>query len=121
MQKSYRLYLDDIFACINRIEKYTGDLSYEEFIKNELVADAVIRNLEIIGEASKNLPIEIKRKHENIEWNKIIGFRNILIHEYSGVNFKIIWDVIKNKIPMLKETINRINQDFLINNGKKAY
>lgn len=108
MQKEYKVYLDDIIESIKKIEKYTKGISYEEFARNDLVIDAVVRNLEIIGEAVKRLPTEIKRQHHNIEWKKVAGLRDILIHEYSGINIKIIWDVITNKIPSLKDTINEI-------------
>jgi uncharacterized protein with HEPN domain len=111
MPKNFLIYLEDIIEAINRIEKYVNNLSYISFSENNLVIDAVIRNLEIIGEASKNIPSEIKEKYPNIEWKKIIGLRDILIHAYSGVNLEILWDIIINKIPKLKILIKRIIKD----------
>lgn len=107
--RDYKLYLEDILEAIEKIERYTENLIFEEFKKNDLVVDAVIRNLEIIGEAVKNLPYNIKRRHSDVEWRKIAGFRDILIHEYFGINLKILWDIIQNKLPKLKEKILEIN------------
>jgi len=83
--RNYVMYLEDIIHCINKIEQYTGELYYEEFAKDTLVFDAVIRNLEVIGEASKNVPEDIMRHYPNVSWKSMIGLRNILIHEYFGV------------------------------------
>lgn len=108
MPKEYKVYLEDILSSIHKIEKYTKGILYQEFAKNDLLIDGVVRNLEIIGEAVKRIPTEIKKQHQNIEWKKIAGLRDILIHEYSGINIKIIWDVIINKIPTLKVAINEM-------------
>ncbi len=106
--RDYRLYLEDILEAINRIEEYTRSLSFEEFAKNNLVIDAVVRNLEIIGEACRSLPEEIRQKNPDIEWRKIIGLRNILIHQYFGIDIDILWDIVKKKLPDLKLKIKRI-------------
>ncbi len=110
MQRDYNVYIDDILESIKRIEAYTKGKSQQEFIKNSLLVDGVIRNLEIIGEAVKKIPVEIKKNHPKIEWNKIAGLRDILIHEYFGINLEIIWDVIINKLPELRNSINRIKK-----------
>ncbi len=108
MLRGYRIYIDDILEAIKKIESYTENFSYEEFARNKMVTDAVVRNLEIIGEAVKKIPPEIKAKHPEIEWRKIAGLRDILIHEYFGIDSKILWDIIANKIPELKKSIKRI-------------
>ena len=86
-KRDVRLFLYDILECIEKIEKYTKDMDFDDFVKNDLVVDAVIRNLEIIGEAVKNIPEDFRSKYPDIPWKKIVGFRNIVIHksrfEYS--------------------------------------
>lgn len=111
MPRECKLYLRDILESIEKIEKYTTNTSFDEFRENDMVVDGVIRNLEIIGEAVKNLSGEIKTEYLNIEWKKIAGLRDIICHEYFGVDLDIIWDVIENKIPELKTAINKIMED----------
>ena len=106
--RDYKVYLDDIYEAAKKIEKYVNDLTYAQFQQNELVLDAVIRNLEIIGEASKNVPQNIKTQFSDIEWGKLSGLRNILIHEYFGVDSEILWDIVSNKIPKLKKEIFKV-------------
>jgi len=108
MPKEYLVYLQDILDAIIKIEKYTKQLSFEEFKENTLVSDAVMRNLEIIGEATKKISKEIRDDYNEVEWKKIAGLRDILIHAYSGIDFDIIWDIVKNKLPILKSSINKI-------------
>ena len=78
---------------------------------NSLVLDGVVRNLEIIGEAVKNIPPQVKEKHPEIEWKKIASLRDILAHEYFGVDVEVIWDIVENKLPGLKAQISRILKD----------
>lgn len=105
MQRDYKAYINDILEAINRIESYTTNLTIDDFSESQLYQDAVVRNLEIIGEAVKRLPKELIKKYPDIGWKKIAGLRDILIHAYFGIDIEIIWDVVQNKIPELKEQI----------------
>lgn len=106
--RDYKLYLDDILQAIEKIEKYTKGLTVEKLKKEDLVVDGVVRNLEIIGEAAKNIPVDIKKKHSDIEWKKITGLRDILAHEYFGIDLEILWDIVKNKLPELKGKVSHL-------------
>ena len=106
--RDYKLYLDDIVEAAKRIEKYTKGLTLEKLKRNELIIDGVVRNLEIIGEAVKNIPANVKDKYPDIEWKKIAGLRDILAHEYFGIDLEILWDITENKLPELKKEISRL-------------
>ena len=108
MPRLPKLYLEDILSAIEKVERYTKDSNFHSFIKDEMRYDAVLKNLEVIGEAVKNLPAEIKKKHPAIEWKKIAGLRDILSHEYFGIEQSIIWDVIQNKLEELKEEVTKM-------------
>lgn len=99
------LFLHDILECIRRIEKYTKGLSFSDLKSNKLVVDAVIRNFEVIGEAVKNIPAPVKRKYPGVEWKEAAGFRDILIHDYFGIEIQAVHDTIKNNLPEFKKHI----------------
>lgn len=106
--RSDKLYLSDILEAIKNIQAYIKGLSYAKVSKQRMIIDAVIRNLEIIGEAAKHISKDTKSKHPEIEWKKIAALRNILIHEYFGVDLDVLWDIIQNKLPDLKKKIERL-------------
>ncbi len=83
-------------------------MNYETFSENKLVVDAVVRNLEIIGEASKNMPLEIRKLYPEIPWSRMLGLRNIAIHEYFGVDLSIIWQIVTKNIPETKPKIEKM-------------
>jgi len=109
--RDYRLYLDDILKAAKRIEKYTRKITLENLKKDELITDGVVRNLEIIGEAAKNISKNIKNRYPDIEWKKIAGLRDILAHEYFGIDIDVLWDIVKNKLPDLKKRVSRISKE----------
>ena len=100
--------LSDMKEAINRISIYLGDLNYEKFFKDVKTQDAVIRNLEIIGEAAKNLSEGLKKGHHDIPWKELAGLRDRLIHQYSGVNFEIVWIIVRQELPELLEKVEDI-------------
>ena len=108
MPRDYKVYVDDVLTSIHKIKVYTNGLSKKRFLGDEKTIDAVVRNLEIIGEAIKKIPENIRSKYPNVEWRKITGLRDILVHEYFGVDAEIIWDIVHNKIPELDKEIQQI-------------
>ena len=104
-ERDYRLFLQDILDSAVKIEKYTNDIDFKEFRNSAMIIDAVIRNFEIIGEATANIPEEIQKNHPSIPWKKMKAMRNIVIHEYFGVDFNIAWKTVKKSLPGLKVKI----------------
>ena len=106
--KEPKIYLGDILDSINKIESYVSDLSDMDFVENFAIQDAVMRRLEIIGEAVKHLPSEIKDNNQNIPWKNIAGMRDILIHEYAGVQMERVWRTVKEDLPPLKQVVHKL-------------
>ena len=111
MQREPRVFLEDILVAAVKVEKYTKGLTFDEFIDNDLISDAVIKNILVIGEATKNIPDEIRQKSSGIEWRKMAGMRDMMIHGYFSINYKIVWDVVQNKIPTLKKQVEQLLND----------
>lgn len=93
------MYLEDLLLAMNRIAEYIEGMSFIEFKRDYKTVDAVIRNFEIIGEAAKNIPSEIKKKHTEVPWTEMYLLRNKVSHEYFGIDYEIIWDVASNYLP----------------------
>lgn len=106
--RDYKLYLYDIKEAVEKIETFTKGFTFEEFAKDIKTVDAVIRNLEIMGEAVKHIPKRVKGKHPDIDWKAMAGMRNILAHEYFGVRMGIIWKTIRERLPELRYEIEEI-------------
>jgi uncharacterized protein with HEPN domain len=107
-KRDYTLFIEDILACIEKIEKYTYSMSFEEFSRNDMAVDAVIRNFEIIGEAVKSIPEEIKEKHADVEWKEAAGFRDVLIHDYFVIDKEAVWDTVQKNIPPFKKSVEKV-------------
>lgn len=110
MSRSLRLYFEDILSSCDKILRYTKGMDYDQFINDELRFDAVLRNLQIIGEAIKQVPVETRNRYPTVEWRKIAGLRDILTHAYFSLENETIWDIVQNKIPLLQEEIEVIFQ-----------
>jgi len=112
MPRDFRLYLDDILESCRKIRHFTEGMSFEEFQQDAKTQDAVIRNFEVIGEAANRLPEEVRSLYHDVEWAKIVGFRNILIHEYFGIRLDTVWSAVQEKVPSLeKQTKEALNEE----------
>jgi hypothetical protein len=108
MKKDDLIYINHIQDCITQIKSYTQNLTKNDFLSNRLIQDAVIRNFEIIGEATKNLNIEFRVKYSAVEWKKIAGLRDKLIHDYIGVDMWAVWGVVESILPEFEKQIAEI-------------
>jgi len=106
--KDEKIFLNHILENIDNVEEFSKGLSKKDFDNNKLKQMAIVRCIEVIGEATKNLPIGFANKYSEIEWNKIAGMRDKLIHHYFGVDLDKIWEVIKKDLPILKREIEKI-------------
>ena len=109
--RDFLIYLEDIIDAIEKIEKYTQNIDFDKFSKNDMVIDAVIRNFEVIGEATKKIPAEIKEKYPEVEWKEAMGFRNVLIHDYFGIDIEAVWDTLQKNLPTFKKHILNVFKD----------
>ena len=111
MKKDPLIYLNHMLECTRKIQQYTAGLDQEAFLNQSLVQDGVIRNLEIIGEATKQLDTDFRARHPQIKWKKVAGMRDKLIHDYIGVDLWAVWGVVENIIPSFEQQIRKIVND----------
>ena len=107
-KRSPRLLLEDILMAIAKIERYVRGLDEAGFLDDDKTADAVVRNLEIIGEASRQLPETYRDAHTDIPWHNMAGLRNRIVHDYIGIDLQMLWHIIQNEIPPLKSNIQSL-------------
>lgn len=109
--RPYKLFLEDIIGSIEKIDKYIKEMSFDDFQDNSLTIDAVIRNLEIIGEATKNIPPDIRSGYPDIPWGRMMGLRNIVSHKYFSIDLSIIWQIVTVNLPETKPLIEGMIKD----------
>lgn len=108
MKRDYKLYLKDIIESIAQIEEYSRGISEDDFMKSKLIQDGVIRRLEIIGEASRNIPRVLKEKNKQIGWFELSNFRDFIAHSYFDASLKRIWKIVKSDLPKIKEGMSKV-------------
>jgi uncharacterized protein with HEPN domain len=107
-KRSIDVLIGDITEAIEKIERYTNGISKKEFMSDDKTIDAVVRNLEIIGEAASRMPDRIKNNQNMIKWKKIIGLRNRIVHEYFGIDVELVWNIIQKDLPMFKDKLRSL-------------
>ena len=106
--KDDKLYLIHIDECIERIESYVNGVDKKTFLDSTLIQDAVIRNLQIMAESAQRLSDNLKDSHSEIDWFRISGFRNVLVHDYLGVDVERVWYIIEKELPVLKKAVRKM-------------
>jgi uncharacterized protein with HEPN domain len=108
MPRDYKVSLADLLEAAEWIETYVAGMTLEQFRADRKTRDAVVRNLEVVGEAVKNVPQDVRGRYPHVPWQRIAGLRDILIHEYFGIDEEIVWDIVQNKLPSLKDQVTAI-------------
>ncbi len=110
MKRDYRDYLQDILVSIDETAEFTREISYNEFIEDRKTINAVVRSLEVLGEAAKRIPDDLREKAPGVPWKYMAGMRDKLIHEYFSVDLSIVWNVIKTELPPIRPAIQSLFQ-----------
>ena len=104
-------YLDDILTAVADVEVFVSGINFDTFTQDKKTVNAVIRSLEVLGEATKRIPESFRQKHPNIPWSKMAGMRDVLIHDYMGVDLKTVWKVAQERLPELKPLLEKLISD----------
>lgn len=106
--RDWKLRIEDILECIAKIQRYTEGISFEVFAADDMRADAVVRNITIIGEATRNIPTELQERYPQVPWEEMRGIRNVVVHEYFGISLPIVWRTVKQDLPLLATSLRDI-------------
>jgi uncharacterized protein with HEPN domain len=109
--RNWKMRVEDILTCIERIQAYTSGMAFEQFRTDDKTVDAVIRNLEVIGEAAGHIPLEIQEKYPDLAWFEMRGMRNIMAHEYFGVSLPIVWRALEDDLPALADGLRKLMEN----------
>ena len=111
MKREYKLFIEDIKESITQIDEFLGDMNFKDFVKDQKTSSAVVRKIEIIGEATKNVPKEIRQEYKELPWSDMARMRDKIIHSYFVVDYEVVWKTIKERLPEIKPKINAILKD----------
>ena len=110
-KRDWTLFLQDMLDIIGKIGQYTSGMSFQEFLQDSRTQDAVVRNLEVLGEAARGIPADIRERYPEIPWAQIVGLRNRLIHGYFLVDYGIVWEIVQNELSPLREKLEQIARE----------
>ena len=119
MKREYKLFIQDIKECIEQIDEFLGNMTLEEFKADEKTSSAVVRKIEIIGEATKNVPKEIRQKYKELPWSDMARMRDKIIHSYFIVDYEVVWKTVKERLPEIKPRIDTILKELENQTNKK--
>ena len=111
MKRTWRDYIADILTAIQEVENFTHGMDFEDFASDKKTVNAVVRSLEVMGEAAKRVPEGVRQRYPDVPWKRMTGMRDKLIHEYSGVDLEIVWGVVKTELPPVKPLVEQILRD----------
>ncbi len=111
-KRSPKLLIEDMLDCISKIDRYCSGKIFEDIVNDSMLIDAIVRNLSVIGEAANRVPKSLQLQHQEIYWSEIIGLRNRIVHDYFGLDYELIWEIINNDLPQLQNSLERILVSF---------
>jgi len=117
--RDFQIYLEDVIEAVDSIEEYTRELTYEAFVKDKKTVDAVVRNFEVIGEATKHIPEKVRMEYPSVPWRDMAGIRDKLIHGYFGVNLDVVWKTIKERLPKVRPLLEEVLVEMKENRKQK--
>jgi uncharacterized protein with HEPN domain len=110
-RRAIPLLIEDIWEAVEKIERYLSGLGHDAFVKDDKTIDSVARNLEIIGEAANRIPKDFRTRHSEIDWRKIIGLRNRIVHDYFSIDIEIVWEIVQKDLPIFKTKLSLIRRE----------